>query len=260
MIGLCKSAGTYLDNCSSSAPCSTSQNLTCIGNNGTGQCLCNTSVSYWDGFTCVTKLTIGGQCSADSQCLASKNLTCSTYNQSYGTCDCNKHYYWNETCMLKLWYNISCGSQYECDDHRGLQCQGGGSPAMQGKCDCYNNSYIWDSLYRTRNRTCVRKLAYNMGPCYGSAECEEFNYLSCDNNTQLCVCNTTDYWSGTSCQPKRNYLEPCNFTYHCKDYAPVNLTCKNTTSGSFQCVCNGSEFWNNCSQECTVSKAVRIQS
>ena len=254
VTGLCKPAGTYLDPCTTSTPCSASQSLYCNGTTG-GLCLCNTSWSYWDGLTCASKLTIGGQCSTHTHCKASDGLFCSNYTQSVGTCDCDKEYYWNETCTAKLLYGANCSSNYLCNDNRGLQCQGLGGIMFQ-KCDCYNNSYTWNSLYVVQSYPkCMKKLSYNVSGCNGQAECEDFNYLSCVSG--VCICNITDYWDGSRCQSKRNYLDPCNYTYFCKDYNPINLICATGPSGSMQCVCNSSAYWENCTQRCVISKKVR---
>ena len=254
VTGLCKPAGTYLDPCSSNDTCSASQNLFCNGSSS-GVCLCDLSWSYWDGITCASKLSIGGQCSTNTHCMASKLLFCSNYTQSAGTCDCDKNHYWNETCMPKLLYAVNCSSNYFCDDNRGLLCRGlSGSLAMFQKCDCYNNSYTWDSLYINRSQTCIQKLGYNTSTCYGQLECEDFNYLACVSG--VCLCNYTDYYDGSRCQPKRTYLDPCNYTYFCKDYDPVNLVCRIGPAGSLQCVCNISAYWENCTQRCVTAKKV----
>lgn len=258
--GLCKPAGSYLDNCSNVAPCSASQNLYCElsyygGANLTGACLCNSSWSYWDGITCSTKLSIGGHCSNNTQCIASQNLFCSNYSQSIGTCDCDKNSFWNQTCVSKRRYNDSCATAYECDDNRALMCQGSGG-ALFGKCDCFNTSFIWDSLYvNNRSYTCIPKLTLNGAPCFGDLECEDFNYLICTNGQ--CRCNISDYWDGARCQLKRTYLDPCATKNQCQDYNPIDLVCRMGPSSVLQCVCNPTAYWENCTQRCTTSKGVR---
>jgi hypothetical protein len=254
IMGFCQPAGTYLENCTATTPCSNSQNLFCDlsyfgGANLSGICLCNSTWSYWDGITCASKLSIGGECSLNQQCSAAKGLFCSNYSQSIGTCDCNKYYYWNETCMLKQWYNTSCSSNYVCDDNRGLQCQGLGGSLFQ-KCDCYNNSYIWDSLYVTnRSYTCISKKTNGATPCFGNLECEDFNYLVCNNGT--CGCIYYDYWDGNRCQPKRNHSIQCSSTYQCRDFSPVYLICSSSV-----CLCDPSRYWEACLQQCITSKNV----
>ncbi|CAF4609001.1 unnamed protein product, partial [Rotaria socialis] len=164
-------------------------------------------------------------------------------------------HYWNGTCSLKLWYNVSCTSSYVCDDNRGLQCQGLGGIMFQ-RCDCYNTSYIWDSLYITRQDKCMLKLGYNQSTCYGNLECQDYNYLVC--NGTKCDCLYTAYWDGTVCQPKRNYTDPCSFTYQCRDFGPVNLICimGTTVPPVLQCLCNATSFWDDCQQACIVSKKI----
>ena len=261
IFGACKPAGTYLDPCSSILPCSASQNLFCdlTVPNGVfpGTCLCNSSWSFWDGLTCASKLSIGGQCSLNTHCISANGLFCSNYTQSLGTCDCDKYFYWNGTCTAKLWYNQSCSSSYVCDDNGGLQCQGLGGSMFQ-KCDCFNNSYAWDSLYVTnQSHKCIPKKTYGVSTCFGDLECEDFNYLVCNNGT--CGCVLIDYWDGTRCQPKRNYTDPCSTTTQCRDFNPVNLICRfgTTVPPVLQCLCNSTSYWEDCTQRCTVSKKVR---
>jgi len=261
VTGLCKPAAGYLENCSISINCSSSQNLYCELSyydlsNLTGICLCNDSWSYWDGLICAKKLTLGGSCTNSTQCISSQGLFCSNYTQSIGQCDCDKNHFWNETCVPKQLYNTSCETTYQCDDNRGLQCQGLGGALFQ-KCDCYNTSYIWDSLYVTnRSQTCIPKLTINQTTCFGDLECEDFNYLLCNNGT--CGCHYTDYWDGNRCQPKRNYTDPCNSTNECRDFPDVYLVCRmgETLSQAYQCLCNVTSYWEECVQKCIVSKHV----
>ncbi|CAM4949592.1 unnamed protein product [Rotaria socialis] len=260
ITGYCTAAEGYMDNCTASLTCSSSQSLYCdftyYGNvSASGKCLCNSSWSYWDGTTCASKLSIGGECSSNINCISSLGLFCSNYTQSMGTCDCDSSHYWNGTCSLKLWYNVSCTSSYVCDDNRGLQCQGLGGIMFQ-KCDCYNTSYIWDSLYITRQDKCMLKLGYNQSTCHGNLECQDYNYLVC--NGTKCACLYTAYWDGTVCQPKRNYTDPCSFTYQCRDFGPVNLICimGTTVPPVLQCLCNATSFWDDCQQACVVSKKI----
>lgn len=128
---------------------------------------------------------------------------------------------------------------------------------MFGKCDCFNNSFIWDSLYTTRAETCIKKLSYGNRTCYGDLECEDFNYLACVNGT--CLCSYVDYWDGSRCQPRGNFSEPCNATTPCRDFNPVNLVCRMgaTVPPVLQCLCNLTSYWEPCTQICTVSKKVR---
>jgi hypothetical protein len=228
------------------------------GANTSGICLCNTSWSYWDGIECASKLSIGGKCSNNTQCIGSEGLFCSNYTQSLGQCDCDKNNFWNSTCITKQYYNTSCTSSYVCDDNRGLQCQGLGGIMFQ-KCDCYNSSFIWDSLYIPRQYTCILKLGYNATTCYGNLECQNYNYLVCLNGTSTCLCATTDYWDGSRCQPKRNYTDPCNGTYQCRDYSPVDLVCiyGTTVPPALQCLCNATSFWDQCQQACITTKKVK---
>ncbi len=262
VMGACLPAAGYLQNCTVSFTCSTSQNLFCNlsyygGANTSGICLCNSSWSYWDGTTCASKLSIGGKCANDTQCITSSGLFCSNYTQSVGQCDCSESYFWNYTCILKQWYNTTCSSSYVCDDNRGLFCQGAGN-SMFEKCDCYNSSYIWDSLYVNRSDTCILKLSNGQTTCYGNLECQDFNYLVCNSGT--CGCAYTDYWDGSRCQPKRNYTDPCVATYQCRDFNPVDLICimGSTVPPALQCLCNSSSYWDTCLQACTVSQGVRI--
>ncbi|UJR31360.1 hypothetical protein I4U23_018854 [Adineta vaga] len=237
----------------------TSQNLYCDfsyygGANTTGICLCNNSWSYWDGLICTRKLSVGGECSNNTQCISSDGLFCSNYSQSIGTCDCDKNHYWNNTCVQKKWFNESCSTSYICDDNRGLQCQGTGG-ALFEKCDCYNISFIWDSLYVTnRSQTCIKKLTNDQSTCYGDLECEDFNYLVCTNGT--CKCEYIDYWDGSRCQAKRNYTNPCDNTTQCRDFSPVDLICRPgpTASNALQCLCSLTSYWEDCLQACVVSK------
>ncbi len=265
VMGACTPAAGYLQNCSVSFTCSTSQNLYCDlsyygGSSSIGVCLCNSSWAYWDGSTCATLLSIGGECTSTSHCITSAGLFCSNYTQSLGTCDCDQYHFWNYTCIAKQWYNTSCTTSYVCDDNRGLQCQGlGGS--MFEKCDCYNTSFIWDSLYVTnRSHTCIEKLGYGLSPCFGNLECQDFNYLYCNNGT--CGCNYVDYYDGARCQPKRNYTDPCANTTQCRDFNPVDLICQwgDTVPPALQCLCNITSYWEVCTQRCTTSKSVRISS
>ncbi len=261
--GSCVLAAGYLDNCSSTILCSSSENLYCDlsyygGANTTGICLCNSSWSYWDGITCTSKLSIGGECSTNTNCISSVGLICSNYTQSAGTCDCDQYHFWNNTCTQKLWFNTSCSTSYVCDDNRGLQCQGLGGSMFQ-KCDCYNVSYIWDSLYVTnRSHTCILKLTNGASPCFGDLECQDFNYLQCNNGT--CGCNYDAYWDGSRCQPKRNYTDPCAGTYQCRDFNPVDLICRLGTTATpvLQCLCNITSFWDACLQACITSKEVKV--
>lgn len=262
--GYCVDASGYRENCTAVLTCSTSQSLYCdytfYGVSTVGICLCNDSWSYWDGLICSSKLTLGGECSNDTHCISAKGLFCSNYTLTRNQCDCDKNHYWNETCILKQEYNTTCSSTYVCDDNRGLQCQGlGGSMFL--KCDCYNTSYIWDSLYTNRNHKCIPKLSMNQTTCYGDLECEDYNYLSCVNGT--CKCAYTDYWDGNRCQPKRNYTDPCtgsSTTYECRDFSPVNLICRlgDTVPPAYQCLCNTTSYWELCNQRCVVAKKVRF--
>ncbi len=261
-MGYCESAAGYGENCTASIPCSSSQNLYCDfsyygGANTSGICLCNSSWSYWDLSTCASKLSIGGQCTSNTQCISAYGLFCSNYTQSVGTCDCDKNHYWNYTCIIKQWYNTSCATGYVCDDNRGLLCQSTGG-ALFEKCDCYNTSFIWDSLYVTRQDTCILKLGYGQSPCYGDLECEDFDYLYCYNHT--CLCAYYDYWDGSRCQPKRNYTDPCANTTQCRDFFPVDLVCRAgpSASGALECLCSLTSYWDSCLQQCVISKTVRI--
>jgi hypothetical protein len=262
-MGACLAAATYLENCSTTFACSTSEYLYCDlsyynWSNTTGICLCNTSWSYWDGLICTSKLSIGGKCTTDTQCIAAEGLFCSNYAQSLGTCDCDQSHFWNYTCIEKQWYNTSCTSSYVCDDNRGLHCQGLGGTMFE-KCDCYNESYIWDSLYvQNRSFTCILKLSYGQSPCFGDLECQDFNYEVC--NDGICGCSYIDYFDGSRCQPKRNYTDPCAATYECRDYSPVDLVCRDGSSipPELQCLCNITSFWDTCLQACVTSKTVRI--
>ncbi|CAF3215606.1 unnamed protein product [Rotaria sp. Silwood2] len=253
VMGYCEPAAGYMENCTASLICSSSQNLFCDlsyygGANMSGICQCNSSWSYWDGTTCAKKLSIGGQCSNNTHCIASDGLFCSNYTQSIGTCDCDKDHFWNYTCILKQWYNTTCTSSYVCDDNRGLQCQGLGG-IMFEKCDCYNATYIWDSLYVTnRSYTCIPKLTNGQSTCFGDLECEDFNYLKCNNG--ICGCVYTDYWDGSRCQAKRNYTDPCSTTTECRDFSPVNLICRygTTVPRALQCLCNDTSYWEECVQ------------
>lgn len=76
---------------------------------------------------------------------------------------------------------------------------------------------------------------------------------SCINN---CSSNYTNYYNGTECVPKRNYLDLCNETFECQDYSPVNLVCRIGSYGFPQCVCNASYYWENCTGRCFMSKKV----
>ena len=112
VMGYCVPAAGYLDNCSNSILCSTSQNLYCDfsyygGASTIGVCLCNTSWLYWDGTTCTSKLSIGGECTNNIQCIAAEGLFCSNYTPSVGTCDCDQYHFWNDTCIIKQWFNTS---------------------------------------------------------------------------------------------------------------------------------------------------------
>jgi len=262
-MGYCVTAAGYGDNCSNSVLCSTSQNLYCDfsyygGANLSGICTCNNSWSYWDGSICTSKLSIGGQCSNNINCISSDGLFCSNYTPTLGTCDCDKNHFWNSTCIIKQWYNTSCSSSYVCDDNRGLQCQALGGTMFQ-KCDCYNTSYIWDSLYVTnRSYTCIPKLSDGQTPCFGDLECQDFNYLVCNNGT--CGCSYVDYWDGNRCQVKRNYTDPCDNTTECRDFNPVDLICRlgSSVPQILQCLCNTTAFWEQCQQACVISKGVRI--
>jgi len=262
VMGSCVPAAGYLQNCSAILQCSASVNLYCDfsyygGLNLTGICLCNNSWSFWDGLTCADKLTIGGACTDDTECMASADLFCSNYTQSIGTCDCDKNHFWNSTCIIKQWYNTSCSSSYVCDDNRGLQCQGlGGS--MFEKCDCYNETYIWDSLYINRSDTCILRLTNGQSTCYGDLECQVYNYLQCNSGT--CGCSSINYWDGARCQVKRNYTDPCSNTTECRDFNPVDLICRlgSTVPQTLQCLCNITSFWDDCLQACVTTKEVRI--
>jgi hypothetical protein len=253
-----------LENCTASLECSTSENLYCDygyygGANTTGICLCNTSWQFWDGSVCATKLTIGGECTSNTECNSANGLFCSNYTQSVGTCDCDKNHFWNTTCIIKQWFNTSCTSGYVCDDNRGLLCQSTGGALFQ-KCDCYNTSFIWNSLYVANgSNMCVLKLGNGQSVCYGDLDCQDFNYLYCYNNT--CRCSYDAYWDGTRCQPKRNYTDPCDNTTECRDFAPVDLICRAgpSASGALQCLCNITSYWEACLQACTTSKKVRIR-
>jgi hypothetical protein len=261
--GSCISAYGYLHSCTNSTQCSASQNLYCDlsfygGANTSGICTCNSSWSFWDGLTCTSKLSIGGECTSNTECISSAGLFCSNYTQSAGTCDCDQYHFWNYTCITKQWYNTTCSSSYVCDDNRGLQCQGLGG-ALFEKCDCFNVTFIWDSLYDTnRSHTCIPKLSYGNTTCYGNLECQDYNYLYCFNGT--CGCNYTDYWDGSRCQAKRNYTDLCAGTYQCRDFSPVNLTCRLGTTATpvLQCLCNITSFWDACLQACVTSKEVKV--
>jgi hypothetical protein len=261
-MGACVSAAGYLQNCSSIIQCSSSQNLYCdfsyyIGTNTTGICLCNSSWTIWDGSTCTSKLSIGGACINNTYCMSSEGLFCSNYTQSVGTCDCDKNNFWNYTCTAKQWYNTTCSSSYVCDDNRGLQCQGLGGTMFE-KCDCYNTTYIWDSLYINRTDTCIPKLSNSQSPCYGNLECQDYNYLVCNNG--ICGCSYIDYWDGSRCQVKRNYTDPCDNTTECRDFNPVDLICRlgSTNPAVLQCLCNITSYWDDCLQACVTTKEVRI--
>ena len=255
--GYCLPAAGYHESCSSSFLCSASQNLYCdIG--GTNLCQCNDSWSYWDGLQCTRKLSIGGKCTDNTACISADGLFCSNYTLSTGQCDCDKNHYWNNTCIIKELYNESCSSSYVCDDNRGLQCQGLGGSMFQ-KCDCYNTTYIWDSLYTIRSKTCIPKLTNGGTTCYGDLECEDFNYLKC--NSGICGCSSIDYWDGSRCQTKKNYTIACNNTYECRDFSPVNLICTFvlTSPPGYRCDCNATSNWDQCLQQCVTSKKVRSE-
>ncbi|UJR11805.1 hypothetical protein I4U23_015985 [Adineta vaga] len=259
VTGYCTPAATYYDDCTSVIKCSTSQNLYCdyatFGLPTVGRCLCNTSWSFWDGVTCANKLSIGGVCKTTTECNAADGLFCSNYTQSVGTCDCDKNHFWNYTCIIKQLFNTRCTSSYVCDDNRGLFCQGTGGALFQ-KCDCFNISFIWDSLYVTnRSKTCVKKMSYGQSTCFGDLECQDYNYLHCYNGT--CKCSYTNYWDGSVCQAKHNYSVSCLNTTYCRDFSSVNLVCEFTTLSSppsYLCICNSTAYWEVCTQTCLTAK------
>lgn len=125
---------------------------------------------------------------------------------------------------------------------------------MFQRCDCYNNSYIWDSLYVNQSQKCMLKMTRLQGPCYGDLECEDFNYLSCVSGT--CQCAPSDYWDGARCQQKRTYLDPCTGSFQCDDTR--SLVCALGPANTNQCVCGPSSYWANCTRNCTVAKSVRL--
>ncbi|CAF0997479.1 unnamed protein product [Adineta steineri] len=259
VFGACTAAATYLDNCTSIIKCSASAGLYCdythyASTNTTGVCNCNSSTSFWDGLECASKLSIGGECTTSTECNSGDGLFCSNYTQSLGTCDCDKNHFWNYTCIIKQWYNTTCPSSYVCDDNRGLFCQPTGGSFFL-KCDCFNSSFIWDSLYVTnRSHICVLKMGYGASTCFGDLECQDQNYLKCFNGT--CLCTYDHYYNGILCTPKLNYTDPCQNSTMCRDFAPVNLVCRAgpTASHALQCLCNITSYWSDCLQACIVSK------
>ncbi|CAF1277377.1 unnamed protein product [Adineta ricciae] len=256
VTGYCKPAATYWDNCTSIILCSTSQGLYCDytiwGSLIVGQCLCNSSFTFWDGSTCANKLSIGGKCTTTVECSSGDGLFCSNYSQSIGTCDCDKNHFWNYTCIQKQLFNTSCTSSYVCDDNRGLFCQGTGGALFQ-KCDCFNISYVWDSLYVTNHsKICVLKMGFGQSTCFGDMECQDYRYLKCFNGT--CLCNYDMYWDGNVCQDKRNHSVGCTNTYECRDFSPVNLICTTTSTGLQACLCNISSYWEPCTATCLIAK------
>ncbi|UJR24316.1 hypothetical protein I4U23_027283 [Adineta vaga] len=258
VTGYCTAAATYYDNCTSVIKCSTSQKLYCDYTTwslpSVGRCLCNSSTSFWDGSICADKLTIGGVCTTNTECNSADSLFCSNYTQSIGTCDCDKNHFWNYTCIIKQLFNTSCTSSYVCDDNRGLFCQGTGGALFQ-KCDCFNISFVWDSLYVTNHsQKCVLKMGHGQSTCFGDLECQDYRYLKCMNGT--CLCNYDLYWDGNVCQDKRNWTVGCTNTYECRDFSPVNLVCTETSPGSGMkaCLCNDSAYWEKCTQTCLIAK------
>jgi hypothetical protein len=130
---------------------------------------------------------------------------------------------------------------------------------MFEKCDCYNESFIWDSLYVTnRSYTCIPRLSDGQSPCFGDLECQIYKYLQCNNGT--CGCDYTAYWDGNLCQLKRNYTDLCVNTTECRDFSPVDLICRYGTSvpPALQCLCATNAYWDACLQACVTSKYVRI--
>ncbi|CAF1459617.1 unnamed protein product, partial [Didymodactylos carnosus] len=206
--------------------------------------------------------TIGGSCQSNNTCIVASTygLECSGYTTTNQTCDCLSTAYWNTTteqCTVKQLYNTSCATSYVCDESRGLQCQGLGN-ALYEKCDCYNATYVWDSLYVTKNQTCIVKKTNLQTGCSGDLECQDFNYLVCSTNTStntsVCQCVYTDYWDGSRCQAKLNYTQPCTNTTMCRDFYPVLLQCR-----SGQCLCESLPtyyYWSDCLQNCITAKQV----
>ena len=205
--------------------------------NMTGECSTNTSV-------CV----INSCCASRKVCLPLQWISlCSSLNATRST--------------PKLWYNDTCFTSSYCDESRGLDCDGLGGRFFQ-RCNCYNNTFIWDAIYTYVNRTftCVPKKRFNQTGCVGDLECDDAVYLICNNGT--CECAHDDYWDGSRCQIKRNYTEPCTNSSECRDFSPVNLVCRNgTTSPSTpSCLCPvapGVWYWNECLQQCAIAHSVR---
>lgn len=212
---------------------------------------------------CVAKLTIGGLCSSNASCLNSLGLFCSYFNQSASTCDCDQNKFWNNSCLNKYTFNQSCTWHYECNDNVGLQCQGGLKLAplnssttvgtsIPGYCECHTGS-VWN-FYTNQSQSCIPTLGYNKSTCWDRSHCEPNRSLECRNFT--CLCNTTDYWDGNACQPKKDYLYACNYTYECLDGPPKNLVCLMGPASVFQCICNSTSFWEPCNQRCATRKKV----
>ena len=83
--------------------------------------------------------------------------------------------------------NATCSSNSSCDKTKGLFCSSSG--LFAGTCQCSGYTY-WNGT------TCATSASVN-GACTATSQCRTDLGLVCISN--VCACNTTSYWSTSSC-------------------------------------------------------------
>ena len=131
--------------CDDSVQCDGSLGLNCSNH----LCICASNSQYWNGTTCVDKLTINEVCNPDIclQCNNLVGLVCQIDLNGNTFCECSLYQYWNGSLCLNLeTINQPCTNSSQCNSYDGLFCNA-------SICSCHP-LYTW-------NETTCGKLKLN---------------------------------------------------------------------------------------------------
>ena len=190
---------TYSQSCSTYT-CNPSLNLVCSSGSGTGcacpsnlggsYCDCPTS-KYWNGATCVNRVSNGVSCPTGQNynCLYNSGLTCISF---VCICDDANTYWDGSICRTYQTYYQSCSS-YLCNPNYGLTCSSTANSCQcptsmsSNYCDCPTTKY-WNGAL------CVDRSTYNGAcPTLQNYNCYSGKNLICSGG--ICDClNSNYYW------------------------------------------------------------------
>ncbi|RNA18185.1 prion-like-(Q N-rich) domain-bearing 25, partial [Brachionus plicatilis] len=213
------------DFCNSTNECSQSDNLLCVDLT----CTCPTT-KYFNGLTCVDRLSYGAVCTNLYQNECAYGLGC-FYNgeKRTGICDCSTERFWDTRtnyCELKYSYNQNgCTNSEQCANGANMICS-------SSVCTC-DSSNFW-------NGTQCGPIATYMQNCSIQTNCDSTKSLVCSmvgENLYKCLCSATDYWSSTTCTAKLGYSIGCSDDGQCRE--DLGLTCSGT------CSCLNTHYWDS---------------